>query len=269
MISILNVSFDYIKPNVCVNNFDEDVNFLFMKIDGKAVFRRIEDELEAKEKSREWFCVQVGYSKEDYSQNWNHWKNRGFPKSRLLAASDALGLTTDWLVSETLPKYKTEPHDKNVMELPDNSVSTDKSINSQVDSHEFTALSQENPPMLKGEKAINWRESIEQYQLGTDEGMIKNIPITPNTFGFDVVGDEMAPDFKDGARVSIDPDKRPEDLKCALVEIDGDLAIRRLRRINGEWWLTLANPAYADMKKPLSEARFIGMVTSKVEVTIY
>lgn len=226
-------------------------------------------------------CIDRNGKKGITAQAITGWKNNGrVSRYNLAVLSEITGFRLEYLISGELPKLKSDyidsyvirkelPHDKSVMELPDNSVSTDKSINSQVDSHEFTALSQENPPMLKGERAINWRESIEQYQLGTDEGMIKNIPITPNTFGFDVVGDEMAPDFKDGARVSIDPDKHPEDLKCALVEIDGDLAIRRLRRINGEWWLTLANPAYADMKKPLSEARFIGMITSKVEVTIY
>lgn len=173
-------------------------------------------------------------------------------------------------ISPKLSEILIANTDKSVMEPQDNSVITDKSINSRAGGNAlFLPLSTENPPMLKGEKAINWRESIEQYQLGTDEGMIKNIPLTPATFGFDVVGDEMAPDFKDGERVSIDPEKQPEDLKFALVEIDGDLAIRRLRRINGEWWLVLSNPSYADLKKPLSEARLIGMVTSKVEVTLY
>lgn len=74
MATILNVSFDSIKPFVCSSDIDKPVNFLFMKIDGKAVFERIKKELATTGKSHEWFCVEIGYKPEDYSQICRHEK---------------------------------------------------------------------------------------------------------------------------------------------------------------------------------------------------
>ncbi|TPQ24919.1 XRE family transcriptional regulator [Methylomonas koyamae] len=155
-------------------------------------------------------------------------------------------------------------HDKNVMEHPNGYTITDASIDSGHSGDYRLPLIPDSLPMLDRNEVLHWQESILQHQQTSIQGMISNIPINPSMFKYRVLGDDMAPQFIDGDILAIDPTRTAENAQYVLAEINGDPAVRQLMRIAGEWWLTLKNSAYADMKKPLAEAKIIGVVVAKL-----
>jgi len=246
-----------------------------MKIDGKAIFARIKSELEATGKEREWFCVQVGVPIDDYSQHWTHWVNRGFPKSRLFAAAETLGLASDWLAKEEGPKYKddydglaairTRQHDKYVMGPMGNIESHPESLKSVAGA---LPLNKDFPPLLTPEQARKRRDDVDLKKNGSTRRMIDDLELTDAAFKYVARGMGMSPKIEDGDKIIIDPGIAAQDSDTVLVEIAGDQSIMQLWRINGEDWLTFSNPAYGDMKKPLSTATVLGVVMGKIQPLI-
>ena len=185
------------------------------------------------------------------------------------AACKALGKPPGWY---DIPKW-LEPidplthnnaPDKNVIAHANHYHNESNGIKSPQGGRYDLLLIPDKLPILDGESAVNWQESIAKYQSNTTNGMITNIPINPSMFKYRVIGDTMSPLFIEGDILAIDPTRHAKNAQYVLAEINGDPAVRQLMRIDGEWWLTLKNTAYADMKKPLTEVKIIGVVVAKI-----
>lgn len=91
-----------------------------------------------------------------------------------------------------------------------------------------------------------------------------NLPVSDRAFGYIVQGDSMSAKLIDGDVIVVDPEVEQKHKSFVLAEIADDRVIRQLWEEAGEWWLIPSNPAYANLKKPLSETKIIGVVVAKI-----
>lgn len=70
------------------------------------------------------------------------------------------------------------------------------------------------------------------------------------SFALMVLGDSMAPEFKDGEIIVIEPDGATRDGSFVLAWIDDEWIFRQLRADGPGWRLHALNPAYADRALP-------------------
>lgn len=84
-------------------------------------------------------------------------------------------------------------------------------------------------------------------------------PIKRYTFALRVEGDSMAPAFKHGAVVIVDPDMPPKPKDCVIaVNGDNEATFKQLVKDGPDWYLKPLNNAYPI--KPLGDAQIIGVV---------
>ena len=67
------------------------------------------------------------------------------------------------------------------------------------------------------------------------------------SFALRVLGDEMAPEFKAGEIIIIEPDGALKDGSFVLAQLGGEWIFRQLRRRGDGWALLALNPARADL----------------------
>jgi SOS-response transcriptional repressor LexA len=63
------------------------------------------------------------------------------------------------------------------------------------------------------------------------------------SFALRVLGDDMAPEFKNGEIIIVEPGGEPADGRFVLAQHEGEWLFRQLRREAGGWVLRALNPA--------------------------
>jgi SOS-response transcriptional repressor LexA len=69
-------------------------------------------------------------------------------------------------------------------------------------------------------------------------------------FALRVIGESMAPEFKDGEIILIEPDGALRDGCYVLAQAEGEFTFRQLQQRPDGWWLHPLNPAWPDQKLP-------------------
>lgn len=83
------------------------------------------------------------------------------------------------------------------------------------------------------------------------------------SFALRVLGDSMAPEFRDGEIVVVEPDGALRDGSFVLAQRHGDWRLRQLVRVDGHWALRVLDGSEAD--DPLPDLRDVrGVVIQKV-----
>ena len=70
------------------------------------------------------------------------------------------------------------------------------------------------------------------------------------SFALRVLGDSMAPEFKDGEIIIIEPDGALRDGSYVLAQVHEEWTFRQLVKSGGGWCLRALNPAYAEQALP-------------------
>ncbi|MDP1646992.1 MAG: S24 family peptidase [Rubrivivax sp.] len=85
------------------------------------------------------------------------------------------------------------------------------------------------------------------------------------SFALRVLGDEMAPEFKAGEIIIIEPDGALKDGSFVLAQLGGEWIFRQLRRRGDGWALLALNPARADLAElPLPDLAAVrGVIIQK------
>lgn len=69
-------------------------------------------------------------------------------------------------------------------------------------------------------------------------------------FALRVIGESMAPEFKEGEIILIEPDGALHDGCYVLAMAEGEYTFRQLLQRGTEWWLHPLNPAWPDQPLP-------------------
>jgi DNA polymerase V len=70
------------------------------------------------------------------------------------------------------------------------------------------------------------------------------------SFALRVLGDSMAPEFRAGEIIIIEPDGALRDGSFVLAQVHEEWTFRQLVKVGGGWFLRALNPAYADQALP-------------------
>jgi len=70
------------------------------------------------------------------------------------------------------------------------------------------------------------------------------------SFALRVLGDSMAPEFKAGEIIIVEPDGALRDGSYVLAQVGGEWTFRQLVKSGDGWCLRALNPAYADQALP-------------------
>ena len=85
------------------------------------------------------------------------------------------------------------------------------------------------------------------------------------SFALRVIGDDMAPEFRDGEIIIVEPDGALKDGSYVLAQLDGEWTFRQLLRRGERWLLHALNPARTDLpEQPLADLSAVrGVVIQK------
>jgi DNA polymerase V len=70
------------------------------------------------------------------------------------------------------------------------------------------------------------------------------------SFALRVLGDSMAPEFKHGEIIIIEPDGALREGSYVLAQVQGEWTFRQLAQTGSGWCLRALNPAYAEQALP-------------------
>lgn len=158
---------------------------------------------------------------------WETGSTRGIEAANLLKAAKALNVSAEWLQFGTGQMKPPRFHLDGLSPIACNALPV---------------------PILQHAQASNYREVMERYieeltVIGIDEELAK--VTSPHAFALEIKGDSMAPLFKPGDIVIIDPDVEPKpgEFVVAKLQKNNAVLLRKYRPLNktGKFELSAMN----------------------------
>jgi SOS-response transcriptional repressor LexA len=173
----------------------------------------------------------------------NNWNARGISDQGKLLAQSRLGISADWISSGTLPVL----------------LSLSKQTN-------ISTVSPPKVPLLKKSKSLVWLERQDLSEANFEgDYLMTDLDLSKQAFGIDIDTDEMAPDFKEGDRIILDPSMKatPGDFVLALVGDEIVFRKYRHRTLDSGVLITelvAQNPDYPTLRSDAQEISVVGVM---------
>lgn len=157
-------------------------------------------------------------------QSVTNWKTRGVPQAHARALSDLFGTSADYLLGKPgVKRYATSPNFRHGSANPsDNHVKLNVVSNKK---QEFdknvtpAAVGTRAIPVISAIQAGALKEITDPYEAGDGFAIIyTDDDYSRWAFGLEIEGDSMAPEFKAGDRVIIEPDWVPRPGECVAAK---------------------------------------------------
>lgn len=116
-------------------------------------------------------------------------------------------------------------------------------------------------PLLSSIQAGDFKNHVDNHQSGDggDDLVATTAPVNRYTFALRVVGDSMAPEFKEGMLLIIEPEMEPNPGDFVIARNGNDeTTFKQLVKDGSDWYLKPLNERYP--LKPLGKATIIGVL---------
>jgi len=169
---------------------------------------RIAGLLRARHLSWAEFARQIGTT----DQRLYNWRKRGLPSEEVLKVAEALGVSTDWILTG---KEAAAPAKRHL-------------VDADPDTRRI--------PVIDYVQAGGFSEAVDAYARGNgfdeifvDSGLARRL--SPYAFALQVEGDSMRPDYAPGDIVVVNPDlaPRPGDVVVAKLDREESATLKRFR----------------------------------------
>ena len=98
--------------------------------------------------------------------------------------------------------------------------------------------------------------------MTTDAGDLGNCSAS-EPFALRVIGDDMAPEFRDGHIIIVDPGGHLASGCYVIARVDGEMIFRQLIIDAGRWLLRALAPGIDDMPLPNGQADIVGVISQR------
>lgn len=179
--------------------------------------------------------------------DWLSGKTKSLTGMNLLKASQALGVSQEWLGTGKGKKRLDEAADANVGAGPD--------------LHRFRPV-----PLISWVQAGDWQEVIDTLQPGEGEPLFCPKAHGPHTFALRVRGMSMSPRYDDGDVIFVDPDVPADHGKNVVVRLETEMeaTFKQLVIEDGRKFLKALNPDWTPRIMEISaNATICGVVIGK------
>ena len=82
-------------------------------------------------------------------------------------------------------------------------------------------------------------------------------------FALRVIGEDMAPEFRDGHIIIVDPGGRVVSGCYVIAQLQGEMIFRQLIIDAGQWSLRALAPGIADLPLPNRQADIVGVISQR------